>query len=257
MRYLIAIFTTILLLATINGDSSAMLANRMLIGAAGVAGGGNDSYTVLLGHMDGTDDAQVFTDSGAGPNCPHTMTANGNVKTENTQKKFGITSAYFDGTGDYIQIADSTDWDIIANTDNATVDFWVKHDDHVGSEGYVSQRNASANQWWISHEHGSGIRFNSDWVDSGWVAGGEITDTDWHHIALVKDGTTYNLYLDGTSIWNTTDLDTGTITDGPLYIGCVIPGLYEFAGYIDELRISKGIARWTANFTPPTAAYYE
>ena len=73
--------------------------------------GGNDAYTKLLLHMDGTDDAQVFIDSGAGANCPHTMTANSNVKTEDTQKKFGTTSAYFDGTGDYITLSDSTDWD--------------------------------------------------------------------------------------------------------------------------------------------------
>jgi hypothetical protein len=73
--------------------------------------GGIDEYTVLMLHMDGTDDAQVFTDSGGGANCPHTVSAIGSAKTENTQKKFGDTSGYLDGTtGAYLSVPDSADW---------------------------------------------------------------------------------------------------------------------------------------------------
>ena len=83
-------------------------------------------------------------------------------------------------------------------------------------------------------------------------SGDEIADTNWHHIALVKDATVYKLYLDGTEIGTTTDASVDTFA-GALRVGS--DGTSAFAGYIDELRISKGIARWTANFTPPTRAY--
>ena len=224
--------------------------------------------TKLLLHFDNGEGSVSFDDDG---NTDHTVTANGNaiqvighgcdaegnVKTENTAYKFGSTAAYFDGTGDYITLSDSTDWDIVANTDDATVDFWVKHDDHAGTEVYVVQFEDANNQWVIYHVHGTGIYFNVQSASSSVVqinSGDEITDTDWHHIALVKDATVYKLYLDGTEIGTTTDASVDTFA-GSLLIGS--DGTSAFAGYIDELRISKGIARWTANFTPPNAAYYE
>ena len=95
-----------------------------------------DSYTKLLIHSDGPDNGQTFVDSSGN----HTVSAEGDVKHENTQTKFGSTSIYFDGTTDWLKMADSADWDIAAsNSESFTIDLWVKHDDHVGQETYLSQ----------------------------------------------------------------------------------------------------------------------
>jgi hypothetical protein len=233
----------------------------------------SDANTKLLLHFDNGEGSVSFDDDG---NTDHTVTPNGNaiqvighgadavadVKTEDTAYKFGTTSAYFDGTGDYITLSDSTDWDLFASADSATIDFWVKHDDHASYEIYISQGVDTSLMWNIYHNHGAGIAFQMRGTTDGikTVYGAEITDTDWHHVAFVKNGTAYELYLDGDSDGNTGETSHSATLSGitsPLKIGI----RYDtpdgpFAGYIDELRISK-FARWTSNFTPPTAAYYE
>jgi len=78
----------------------------------------------------------------------------------------------------------------------------------------------------------------------------------WHHIALVRDGNTVRYYIDGSQL-ATKDI-TGLSLNNPSVITMAQPGsgwVSYFAGYIDEFRISKGIARWTAPFTAPTSAY--
>jgi hypothetical protein len=78
----------------------------------------------------------------------------------------------------------------------------------------------------------------------------------WYHVALVKNGTSgYMAFVDGTQV-GTTQTDTSTMPDfaAVLAIWTRTTGSY-FAGWMDELRISKGVARWTGNFTPPTSAY--
>jgi hypothetical protein len=80
----------------------------------------------------------------------------------------------------------------------------------------------------------------------------------WYHVAVVKNGSRIDIYLDGTSYANSSSM---TMTNNPanhLCIGCSSHDNNAngfFAGYIDEVRFSKGIARWTSNFTPPSEAY--
>jgi len=84
-----------------------------------------------------------------------------------------------------------------------------------------------------------------------------ITDTNFHHVALVRNGNDLILFLDGLQedTFNFTGLTTQE-SSGKLSIGRSgeFNGQY-FNGHVDEFRISKGIARWTTNFTPPTVAY--
>ena len=80
------------------------------------------------------------------------------------------------------------------------------------------------------------------------------TDT-WYHIALVRYGTSIKLYVNGVSNISTSS-SLGLVDNSvSLSIGSMLTGEYSMNGYIDELRISKGVARWTSNFTPPTQPY--
>jgi hypothetical protein len=84
---------------------------------------------------------------------------------------------------------------------------------------------------------------------------GAFSFNTWTHLAICKSGATTTLYLNGTSRVTTTNSPTNS--GNPVYIGANIDGgspYWPLNGYIDDLRITKGVARYTANFTPHTAA---
>jgi len=206
-----------------------------------------------------TELATSFADSAEG----HVVTANGNVHTDTSVKKIGTASAQFDGTGDYLSVPDSSDWNIFGSGD-WTTETWVKLDNHSQAEHLFGQYEDSSNKWEISHNGAGsnnglefGLKSGGSWViSSGYASGGsgEITDTDWHHVALVKESDDYTMYLDGTALDNTVnDSDTDDIS-GPLSIGQNGASGSYLTGYLDEIRISDS-ARYTSSFTPSTTAF--
>jgi len=218
--------------------------------------GGIDSYVVLMLHMNGADASTTFTDE-----IGHTMTAAGNAQIDTAQSKFGGASGVFDGTGDYVSANDSGDWTLDGGTlSNVwTIDMWVRFGNIAADSGFVGHK-ADGNNYWVFlwNEASSVLRFrqkvagtNNIDVNISWSPS---TNT-WYHIALTKDSSgVYKFYVNGTSIGSATDTTPLNNFAGTLRIGDA-NGNY-MNGWIDELRISKGIARWTSNFTPPTAAYY-
>jgi len=193
---------------------------------------------------------------------PKDVTANGNAQIDTAQKVFGTGSALFDGTGDYLTSTSSTDWDVWLA--DGTVDFWVKiHDlDSIYAFCTLHINAGEVYGFWEIKWDKSKLIFrqydNSAYRITCSTAFTPLVDT-WHHIAVVRSGNTCYMFIDG--VKNDTDNGTfGTISaltgatlmiaynaDNPLY--------KELNGWIDELRISKGIARWTSNFTPPAKAY--
>ena len=205
-----------------------------------------DADTKLLLHLDGDSSDLAYN-----------VTFNGNVSVSASEYQFDG-SYYFDGDGDYLTVPDSEDWDF--DSGDFTIDMWVKFSSSPDDLQYfTSHYEDESNFWQLSHySGGTGIRFGV-YSSGGYIVyinGGEISDTDWHHIALVKSSTTYYLFKDGSQVDTDTDDSLDTFV-GTLFIGKAgTPGYpYYFPGYIDELRISKGIARWTSNFTVPTSAY--
>lgn len=96
------------------------------------------------------------------------------------------------------------------------------------------------------------------------TSGGLITAGQWYHVAVVRNGSTITLYLDGVSR-GTVNVSTLAINTFSVGNGVETIGYYEdsatgpkyFNGYIDEMRITKGVARYTSNFTAPTTAFPE
>jgi len=221
---------------------------------------GNDSYTKLLLHMDGTNGSVFFPDvAGAG----HTLTPHGDAHIDTAQSKFGGSSGLFDGTGDYIDSADSDDWAF--GSGDITIDFWLKRNTtgtlqrifgtaNSGGHGYTRSADASFNandtfQWLVYHSGNTCVYFNSAVT---------ITDSNWHHIACVRSGTNLWVFIDGTKDVNSANIGTNTLNDSTSSYAIGRMGEYNtdyFNGWLEEFRISKGIARWTSNFTPPTAPY--
>ncbi len=224
---------------------------------------GIDANTKLLLHCEGADASVTFTDSS--PSAHDSTPAVNNAQIDTAQKKFGASSALFDGSGDYLEYADSADWDICGSAvDSWTIDFWVKHVDHAGEECYICQREDSDNQWKFLNVSSSGIKFiftsgGGSIVDTGY--GAEIADTNWHHLALIKVAAEYAIYKDGVQINYVSDASTDTLA-GVLRIGAYQAGDQDFEGWIDEIRVQHSNAFGAApnvgktdTITPPSNPY--
>lgn len=220
-----------------------------------------DGYTVLLLHCNGNDASTSFTDE-----TGKAVTANGNAQIDTAQSKFGGASCILDGTGDYLSLSDSADWQLDggSNSNAWTIDFWLRFngDPTTTDVGFV-QQYVDANNTWSLYLSSNVLFFRVVSGAAGIInvnASWNPATATWYHVAIVKNGTTgYLLFVDGTQI-GTTLVDTDPLPDfaGGLRIG-LVNNLYVtnayLNGWIDEFRISKGIARWTANFTPPTEEY--
>ncbi|MDI6717739.1 MAG: hypothetical protein QMD86_01680, partial [Patescibacteria group bacterium] len=216
-----------------------------------------DSDTKLLFHADGTNGSTSFTDSSSGAK---TVTANGNAQVSTVQSKFGGASVYFDNNLSYLTVADSDDWDF--GSGNFTVETWADFRDtanhYLAAQWYTS---GQGNNSWALYYYNSALHFV--WSYDGNTAANEIsyawtpTLSTLYHIAVVKNGTAVNLYISGTSVVSGSITSALYNSNQSLYIGAssVNTSSWTFYGYIDEFRVSKGIARWTSNFTPPTTAY--
>ena len=134
---------------------------------------------------------------------------------------------------------------------------------------YIIQNYNGSNGWGVAVWSGGGGTnyFDGFWYSGGWKyiqydVGGSSQYTTasadtWYHVAFVRDGNDWSLYLNGTLEGTRTGL-SGSITSsslGSLEIGRKYNDTYYVDGYIDDLRITKGLARYTSNFTPPTSAH--
>jgi hypothetical protein len=218
----------------------------------------SDSQTVFL-LQSGADGSGTFTDTG---NTDHTITANGDVRW--FAPKVGAGAMAFDGTGDYFTVPDNTNWSVFSAGDR-TFEGWFKLTDYSVAKCLFSQYEDASNKWEIAHNGAGGganglefgLKSGGSWViSSGYASSsaGGITDVNWHHIALVKSGTTYTMYLDGTALSNTVTTATTDELSSVLYIGNNGAGGAEVEGYADMIRISQR-ARYTGSFTPSTTAF--
>lgn len=219
--------------------------------------GGNDSFTKLLLHCDGADGSTTFTDSSAGA---HTVTAAGNAQIDTAQKKFGTGSLLCDGTGDFATSNDHADYEL--GSADFTIDKWVRWNSVGANQTLISKWFSTGNQRsWLIYYDGTNIRFqwSTDGSDSTSVARSwSPSNGTWYHLAVVRTGSIIRIFIDGTQI-GTDGAISATIFNGTgaLNIGGFNgDGTFPFNGWLDEIRLSPGIARWTSNFTPPTAAYF-
>lgn len=204
---------------------------------------------ILLLHMDGTDNGTTFTDSTG----RHIITAQGHTCTKTAVKKFGYSSAYFDGNGDYLSIPISRDFDL--GTNDFTIDFWWRTTDASAYSAFF--QDLTGYTYWIqAFYHHLDRRIELAIMGTDHRFDFNPSSDTWYHIAFVRSGTQVRVYANGVALGvsvggtNSSDIVcTGNVSIGSAY------GTTFCLGYIDEFRISKGIARWTSNFTPPVEPY--
>ena len=239
----------------------------------GAAGGGEDlpsddefNRVSFLSHFEGANNGvnNAF-DDGSADNL--TITAVGNA----TQGSFGPFArpdgefgVSFDGSGDYLQAANSADWDL--GTGNFTWECYANINDITRTQWFFSVYTTSSGQnaWGLRLESDGTLNayFSGDGSESPTAIGvaaasSGLTENAWHHIAVVKNGTgssNIQVYVDGVS------KVTGTFgaifdTNLPFLVGRQGNATYTqyFLGQISNIRIIKGTALYTGNFTPSTS----
>lgn len=224
-----------------------------------------DHQLKLLLHAD-EDDADVNTFDSSDTESGKTVTSNG-VACDESQKKFGKTSGRFNGSSDYLSLADSGDWSM--STGNVTIDFWVRFNvmaDVNGTYyGLFQQYENDSNYSALYHVQLAGTKYlyfklrigGSDLVtfSGSWSP---VVDT-WYHIALIRgwsgNANDWAITVDGSTVATVTDTQTWSDFTGAFEIGRIQshPATAYLNGWIDEFRVLKGQAFWTAAFTPPTA----
>jgi len=211
-----------------------------------------DTDCGLLLHCDGADGSTTFTDSSFA--TTKTVTAVNNSQIDTAQSKFGGASGLFDGTGDYLTVPASSDWAF--GTGDFTIDFWWRL--NVKKQSFIVGTDALA-------DGGSGfnIFYNSNQNRfENYLAGVEhqfawnASTATWYHVTFTRNGTNLRMFIDGTQIGSTLSSSHNISDSADTLRICASPTTtLEVNGWIDELRIVKGTAVWTANFTPPAAAY--
>ena len=205
----------------------------------------NFSNVSLLLHCDGADGSTVFTDNSPAPN---TVTATGNAKISTAQSKFGGASLLLGGAGEYLRAPANTDY--IFGTGDFTVELWINTT--TTAEDVLVDQYLGANSWQLSVKAGklSWYGKSDAYVLTSLAS---VNDGTWHHVAATREAGVLRFFVDGAASGQATDT-TGYSQSIALGIGAQVASRnsnYDYAGYIDDLRVTKGLARYTANFTPP------
>jgi hypothetical protein len=181
-----------------------------------------------------------------------TITANGNAKLSTAEKKFGTASLALDGTGDYASVATNSDFGY--GTEDFTIEMWVYRTVSGITQVLLDQRTANPTNYApvIFINTSNALQYN-DGAASVITGATTVPLNAWSHVALSRNGTSTRLFLNGVQ-QGSTYTDTRNYIATPLTIGARFNNIQNFTGYIDDLRISKGVARYTSNFTAPTAA---
>lgn len=232
----------------------------MLPGMIPMTGAGNrDPFFAnvsLLLHGDGADGSTIFTDSSS---FARSMLVGGNAQIDTAQAKFGGASMLFDGADDYIR-NNGTTTEFLFGTADFTIEMWFRLNALFAERVMYDGRAASTNTITPFLEVTSGNRLGySDGITYPKIAGTtNLTTGVWYHAAVTRTGGITRLFLNGAlegSVADTTNYSIGA--NRPLIgaSGWDSGALYEFNGWIDDLRVTKGVARYTSAFSPPTQAF--
>jgi hypothetical protein len=222
----------------------------------------NDANTVLLIHADGTDASTVFRDDNGSRNQVG-LFSTGGALISTTQSKFGGSSMFFDGTNDLVRSGVYSS--LALNTGNWTIEGWIytsddlceliNYQDFPTNNGWAFGLRSSGRLLFVSGDGGSSLNVILS-------SNNAYTNNTWTHFAVVYNSGTITLYSNGTNVGSSSWVSPDFASVDGLRIGAGYgnasglfqDGLYYYAGYLDEVRISN-TARYTANFTVATQPF--
>ena len=212
------------------------------------------SDVVLLLSMDGTEGSTTFVDSSS---KNHTITVVGAAAIDTSRKMFGTGSLITPSDGSYLSLPTSTDWEF--GTSDFTIEGWFYSTASGSMAGalllwneetarHLGLYTANIQSYGLTYYLGNASQFTT-------AAG--TTNNAWHHIALVRYSDTVKIYIDGVADAGSDSVSGTSIGKDTLNTigGVASQATYSWPGNMDEIRITKGIARYTTDFTPRTSAF--
>lgn len=233
---------------------SVIALQQAMIAGPGATDPSFSSVTSLI-HFDGTDGATTFPDV-KGFNWTPDSTI-GNIIISTAQSKFGGSSLFITSGGGNLRASSSGKFDFGSGA--FTIECWVRP-----TAGFFG---AYPNIF-STRGGGSGITIRIDasgFLEFFWGDGNNVINTStavstsiFSHVALTRSGNTIRLFLNGVLLGSTTV--SGSLTTGASSFGYIgtdggASSSENYRGYIDDFRVTKGVARYTAGFTPPTSAF--
>ena len=214
------------------------------------------SQVSLLLHGDGVNGSTTITDNSP---TPKTVTAVGNAQISTAQSKFGGSSIAFDGNGDGLFVA-AGNQEFNLSSGNWTVEVWVYFNTFsINTDPHVFQISTDAANRYVVYRDASTGKLSFVTVNNNIFTFSNSTTSPtpntWYHVAISRLGTTSTLFINGVAeATNSQPINSGTLLEIG-FISINTPNQFRLNGYIDDLRITKGVARYTANFTPPAAPF--
>jgi hypothetical protein len=181
----------------------------------------------------------------------------GDAKIVTSTRKYGTGSMYFDGTGDYLaSYTDLTKLNCTFRTGDFTIEAWLNFatvGTNLGIADTATNTTGGSNvQWYMFRRSTNVIGFGIHGADPIISSTTNTAASTWYHLAVTRSGTSVRMFINGvleSSTTNSTDLVAASLQLG------LVATPYSMHGYIDDFRITKGVARYTANFTPPTGTF--
>lgn len=216
--------------------------------------------TAPLTAISGTSFLTNFTNAGILDNAMmNDLETVGNAQISTSVKKYGTGSMAFDGTDD--RLTSATSPNIAFGTGDFTVEAWIYTNTLSGERGFIQTSDTAGG---LKTSYTTGILFaigvspytlnvnvgNTN-VSSGTTY---LAINTWYHVAVTRSSGSVRLFINGTLVGGPTTI-TANLTGQNVCIGGYYNTSYLWNGYIDDLRITKGFARYTSNFTAPTAAF--
>jgi len=177
-------------------------------------------------------------------------TTGNNAQLNSGNLKFGISSAVFDGANSYI--TSGVDSKFAFSTFDYTIEFWAYRissqlstivDFHPSGAGNYHQINLSST---------GVLRYAVNGATA--ITGTTLPIGSWNHVAVSRNGTNVKMFLNGTQV-GTTYTDSTAYPASSITFGATNLGANFYSGYLDEIRVSTGIARYTGSFTAPTTTF--
>jgi hypothetical protein len=221
----------------------------------------------LLLHLDGSNGSTTFTDSSSNALA---VSASGGTTISTAQSKFGGASAVFAGSSSQYLSADNALLNLGSQSNSWTVEHWVYVTSSSGTQPFWSNAssalNTTANAWLCRCEFsGSLFRIRVSAVNSSFatefqaVTSYSYSLNTWYHVAASYDATTLRLFVNGTLVTSHNGFNQGLVLNPPniffLGAGPLFSSAIYLTGYIDDFRLTNGVARYTSTFTAPTAPY--
>ena len=176
----------------------------------------------------------------------------GDTKVSTTQSKFAPTSVAFDGTGDYLTALSNTIFTF--GTGDFTVETWVYLNNVTGSKFILDMRPENTDGVYpVLYMNGATATW---YINSAARLTGTVSATSWTHIAISRSSGVSKMFIDGVQAGSNYTDANNYLSAAPAIGSARFPtGSNTLNGFLQDLRLTKGVARYTANFTPPTTAF--